>query len=634
MVSRLSLQYCKIILATSMVWFILDVFLIMYYTDCAGNSRQCGGADGIRRSEQDPGGNRGGGGGGGGGGVRKSFGGIFKKIPNVLIPHPAGPGEFGKPVVVPPSRLQESKETFQINQFNLVASDMIALNRSLPDYRMDGCKKKTYSIDKNLKTSIVIVFHNEAWSTLLRTVHSIINRSPPELLEEVIMVDDASERGYLGKKLDDYVAKLTAKVHIVRLEERTGLIRARLKGAAVAKGKILTFLDAHCECSPGWLEPLIAEIHKNRKSVVCPIIDVISDDTFEYITGSDMTWGGFNWKLNFRWYPVPQREMQRRDGDRALPTKTPTMAGGLFAIERDYFYEIGSYDEGMDIWGGENLEMSFRIWMCGGQIFIVTCSRVGHVFRKTSPYSWPGGVARIINHNTMRIVEVWMDEYKEFFYKINPGVRLTDFGDIRERVEFRKRKKCKSFRWYLENIYPESQMPLDYYSIGEIRNKGSGLCLDSMGRKSGEKVGMVSCHGFGGNQIFSYTKKQALQTDDVCLDVSAVGGPVKLFQCHGLGGNQIWEYDKEVFAYTKKKQLMLDENLCLHIFTRREKVVLTPCPKAYGGWEYDKQTLSLKHVNSNQCLDKPSSDDSDTPSIGNCNNSPSQKWILTNMKWQ
>jgi hypothetical protein len=35
---------------------------------------------------------------------------------------------------------------------------------------------------------------------------------------------------------------------------------------------------------------------------VCPVIDVISDDTFEYVTASDMTWGGFNWKLNFRWY--------------------------------------------------------------------------------------------------------------------------------------------------------------------------------------------------------------------------------------------------------------------------------------------------------------------------------------------
>ncbi|XP_052258549.1 polypeptide N-acetylgalactosaminyltransferase 13-like isoform X1 [Dreissena polymorpha] len=614
MVSRLKLQYCKIILATSLVWFLLDVVLLMYYTDCATHaSVDCQNTNNNEKP------------------VKKSEESLLQRIlpkepvapdepagiPPTRIkyitptkmpkpkeppkPHklpdfipglmgrPSMPGDMGKPVSIPADRLEESKDKFKIHQFNLVASDIMSLNRTLPDYRIPGCRNKKYPpVSKLPDTSVVIVFHNEAWSTLLRTIHSVINRSPPELLKEIILVDDASEHEELGEKLDAYLATLPVHCYVLRTEERTGLIRARLKGAAKSKGKVITFLDAHCEATEGWLEPLMAEIYHDRTSVACPIIDVISDDTFEYITGSDMTWGGFNWKLNFRWYPVPQRELDRRAGDRSQPVRTPTMAGGLFSIDRDYFYEVGSYDEGMDIWGAENLEMSFRVWMCGGKVLIVTCSRVGHVFRKTSPYSWPGGVAKIINHNTQRIVEVWMDEYKDFFYKINPGVKNTEYGDVSARKEFRENKQCKSFKWYLENIYPESQMPVEYHALGEIKNKQTGGCVDSMGRKSGEKVGLVHCHGMGGNQIFSYTSKQALQTDDVCLDVSAIGGPVKLFQCHGLGGNQKWEYSRE--------------------------------------------THELRHVNSNQCLGKASDADKEAPSIGPCDGSEGQKWTFSDMK--
>lgn len=62
-----------------------------------------------------------------------------------------------------------------------------------------------------------------------------------------------------------------------------------------------------------------------------------------------------------------------------------------------------------------------QIWMCGGTLLIVTCSHVGHVFRKATPYTFPGGTGKIINHNNARLAETWMDDWRDFYYKINPG---------------------------------------------------------------------------------------------------------------------------------------------------------------------------------------------------------------------
>ena len=93
------------------------------------------------------------------------------------------------------------------------------------------------------QTSVVFVFYNEAMSTLLRSIHSVLNRSPPELLKEIVLIDDGSDKPHLLEPLDAYIARLP-KVRIVRQPKRAGLVLARLKGAEV--GGVVVAMETDC----------------------------------------------------------------------------------------------------------------------------------------------------------------------------------------------------------------------------------------------------------------------------------------------------------------------------------------------------------------------------------------------------
>lgn len=123
----------------------------------------------------------------------------------------------------------------------------------------------------------------------------------------------------------------------------------------------------------------------------------------------------------------------------------------------------------MKIWGGENLEMSVRIWSCGGRLITIPCSRVGHIFRKESPYDLPGGATHIVGHNLARMVDVWFDDYKKYYYVINPH-SLKERTNVTDRLILRKQLKCKSFKWYLENVFPESPYNIKNARLGEVRH--------------------------------------------------------------------------------------------------------------------------------------------------------------------
>lgn len=460
------------------------------------------------------------------------------------------PGEMGKAVHLTLNAEEKKQEEDSIERYaiNVYTSDKISLHRHIKDDRMYECKTKKYNYRQLPTTSVIIAFYNEAWSTLLRTIHSVLETSPAVLLKELILVDDYSDRIYLKSQLEQYISNLQ-RVRLIRTNKREGLVRARLIGATFSTGEVLTFLDCHCECVTGWLEPLLERIRENETAILCPVIDTIDWNTFAFYmqTGEPMI-GGFDWRLTFQWHSVPEHERNRRKS-RIDPIRSPTMAGGLFAVSKKYFEYLGTYDTGMEVWGGENLELSFRVWQCKGSLEIHPCSHVGHVFPKRAPYARPNFL-----QNTVRAAEVWMDEYKIHFYYRNPPARKEKYGDISERKLLRDRLQCNSFHWYLKTIYAELHVPEDRPNWhGAIRSEGvRSECLDYNApdhNPTGAHLSLFGCHGQGGNQYFEYTSKKEIRFNSVterCAEVTKGQSTIGMKFCPSddspVPDSIIWEF--------------------------------------------------------------------------------------------
>ncbi|VDL19523.1 unnamed protein product [Hymenolepis diminuta] len=231
---------------------------------------------------------------------------------------------------------------------------------------------------------------------------------------------------------------------------------------------------------------------------------------------------------------------------------------------------MGSYDEGMEVWGGENVEMSLRVWQCGGELLIIPCSRVGHVFRKVSPYSWPGGVTHVLHRNRIRTALVWLDEFVEFPFSLDSSLRSYEYGDISERIALRKRLKCKSFSWYLQNIFPESNIRAHPIHLGQIRNPVHGVCFDTNGGRRGQTISVAVCRSSdnaGALQTFSISSTGEITASTGCLSATRLNDKLSIGQCEHSSS----KYQK--FVYNEQTKHIIHEysKLCVRVdATKRE----------------------------------------------------------------
>ena len=82
----------------------------------------------------------------------------------------------------------------------------------------------------------------------------------------------------------------------------------------------------------GWIEPLLSHISTDHERVVCPVIDIIHEDTFQYVRSLDLHWGAFNWNLHFRWLTLGKRRLNQPKTDLAQPYMYSIMMFNLISL--------------------------------------------------------------------------------------------------------------------------------------------------------------------------------------------------------------------------------------------------------------------------------------------------------------
>ncbi|XP_059190690.1 probable polypeptide N-acetylgalactosaminyltransferase 8 [Centropristis striata] len=426
-----------------------------------------------------------------------------EKKSNKLFPKSSLFKEWGENLSEDDQR--EAQGLFEKYGYNVFLSDRLPLDRALPDTRDPRCVKKTYPKDLP-SIGVVLIYLNEALSILKRALRSIIDRTPKHLLKEIVLVDDNSSNEDLKGDFDAYVKSLEQqnpglRFTRVRHNEQRGLAFARASGWRAATADVVAILDAHIEVHELWAEPLLTQIKADRTVVTSPVFDRVNFDDLKVIKYFPAA-HAFDWALWCMYEGFSDDYNKLKDA--SLPGKSPSVMGILVA-DRKFLGEIGVLDEGMKVYGGENVELGIRVWTCGGSIEVVPCSKIAHIERAHKPYM--PDLAPAMKRNALRVAEVWMDEYKHNVNLVwnlpfeNHGI---DIGDVSERKKLRERLNCKPFKWYLENVYPKLD-PLDnLVAFGGMKNLDADMCIDQ-GPVPGHTPISYHCYYYGPQMTYYRT---------------------------------------------------------------------------------------------------------------------------------
>ncbi|XP_016997840.2 putative inactive polypeptide N-acetylgalactosaminyltransferase 11 [Drosophila takahashii] len=477
-------------------------------------------------------------------------------------------GELGKEAHLQMTKKDfvSAEEQYARYHYNAWLSERIPLNRTLEDYRDQECHNISYTSVKKLTASIIIANQLEHPHTLLRTIYSVISQTLPYLDIEIILVHD----GLADPDVFEYISHKLPIVIQVEVETLRGLIHARLTGARIATGDVLVFLNAHMEVTKGWLPPLVEPIFLNNHTITEPIIDAISGESFAYQKLTEPDQRAFNWQLENIEIPLDQIAWNNLP----KPYASAQLEGRVFAIDRNWFWHLGGWDEGLQDNGGDALELSLKVWQCGGSILTVPCSRVGIIYKREeveaqmAPNRNPNLQVR---KNFKRVVDVWFDEFKLHFYRYNPRLRNLTAESLNEQRELRRRLNCKSFGWYRSQMAPLLRnhylhAGLSNFAVGKILSfVAPNYCLSI---KGGFPI-MRKCNSTN-FEDWTLTARCQLKHGQMCLDVDSKNN-VKVTKCTKKVPKNPWQYNYQ------HRSFVSNGNKCLQIDVTKVVLMLSTC---------------------------------------------------------
>ncbi|XP_019337740.1 probable polypeptide N-acetylgalactosaminyltransferase 8 isoform X3 [Alligator mississippiensis] len=276
---------------------------------------------------------------------------------------------------------------------------------------------------------------------------------------------------------------------------------------------------------------------------------------------------GFDWAMWCLYEALPEEWYKLKDD--TAPVRSPSIMG-ILAAHREFLGEIGVLDGGMHIYGGENVELGLRAWQCGGKVEVLPCSRIAHLERAHKPYLLDLSIA--MRRNALRVAEVWMDDYKNMVYFAwnlpieNHGI---DYGDVTSRKELRKKLNCKSFDWYIKNVYPNLVPMNTIVGYGTIKNTlKEDICIDQ-GPVPGNTPIMYGCHGYSPQHVFYHSTgeiyvgglKARRNAVDRCLSDPGTGDLPFLDQCDeaiNKGLNMYWDFEQGSSIINRKTKRCLE----------------------------------------------------------------------------